>query len=123
MRLNIFAKPRYSLPLAAAGLIVILPWWAADLLHQYNNLSPIAHAVAQTPAAPAPPSAPASQPHPTLPDLTETADAKLLIEVSRRKAELDKRERDLETRTAQAQAAEQLAQQQISELQGLLKEV
>lgn len=119
MRRSVFTNPRYCLPLAAAGLAVLLPWRAADLLHQYNSLSPIAHAAAQ----PAPPPVTAPPPRPAVPDATETADGKMLLEVARRKAELDRRERELETRAAQAQAAEQLAQQQINELDRLRKEV
>ncbi|MFZ0020559.1 MAG: hypothetical protein WAL10_24840, partial [Acetobacteraceae bacterium] len=50
-------------------------------------------------------------------------DGRLLQEVSRRQAELDRRERDLQTRAAQVAAAEQLARRQISELERLRHEV
>ena len=37
----------YSLPLATAGLALLLPWRAADLFQQWHGLSPISHAAAQ----------------------------------------------------------------------------
>jgi flagellar motility protein MotE (MotC chaperone) len=121
MRIKLLT-PGYSLPLATAGLALLLPWRAADLFQQWHGLSPISHAAAQ----------PAPQPAPSRPDPPARAapsesapvvDGRLLQEVSRRQAELDRRERDLQTRAAQVAAAEQLARRQISELERLRHEV
>jgi flagellar motility protein MotE (MotC chaperone) len=118
-------KPRRSLvlPLATAGLAVLLPWRAADLLQQWHGLSPITLAVAQSTPPPAQPSAVDPPPRPGAAENTPGADGRLLLEVVRRKAELDQRERDLQTRAAQIDAAEQLARRQIAELQRLRQEV
>jgi flagellar motility protein MotE (MotC chaperone) len=118
-------KSRRSLvlPLATAGLAALLPWRAADLLQQWHSLSPIAPAVAQS--APPPAQAPATDPapRPAVSDSPQAADGRLLLEVVRRKSELDRRERDLQTRAAQVAAAEQLERQQIAELKRLRQEV
>ena len=50
-------------------------------------------------------------------------DGRLLQEVARRQAELDRREHDLQTRAAQVAATEQLARRQITELERLRHEV
>lgn len=108
----------YSLPLATAGLALLLPWRAADLFQQWHGLSPISYAAAQP--APLTPDQPArAAPSESAP----VVDGRLLQEVSRRQAELDRRERDLQTRAAQVAAAEQLARRQISELERLRHEV
>jgi flagellar motility protein MotE (MotC chaperone) len=115
--------PGYSLPLATAGLALLLPWRAADLFQQWHGLSPIAHAAAAQPApqpAPQPPDPPARA---APSESTPVVDGRLLQEVSRRQAELDRRERDLQTRAAQVAAAEQLARRQIGELERLRHEV
>ncbi|HEX2941830.1 MAG TPA: hypothetical protein VHO91_12345 [Rhodopila sp.] len=51
------------------------------------------------------------------------ADSRLLAEVARRKAELDRREQALQTREAQLAAADKLARQQITELTQLRQNV
>ena len=38
----------YSLPLATAGLALLLPWRAADLFQQWHGLSPISYAAADS---------------------------------------------------------------------------
>lgn len=108
----------YLLPLATAGLALLLPWRAADLFQQWHGLSPISYAAAQP--APLTPDQPArAAPSESAP----VVDGRLLQEVSRRQAELDRRERDLQTRAAGVAAAEQLARRQISELERLRHEV
>lgn len=108
----------YLLPLATAGLALLLPWRAADLFQQWHGLSPISYAAAQP--APLTPDQPArAAPSESAP----VVDGRLLQEVSRRQAELDRRERDLQTQAAQVAAAEQLARRQISELERLRHEV
>ena len=117
-------KPGYSLPLATAGLALLLPWRAADLLQQWHGLSPIAHAVAQPAPAPAPVQPPSDPPaRAAASENTPIIDGRLLQEVSRRQAELDRREHDLQTRAAQVAAAEQLARREIGELERLRHEV
>jgi len=121
MRIKLLT-PGYSLPLATAGLALLLPWRAADLFQQWHGLSPISYAAAQ----PAPQPAPLTPDQPARAAPSESApvvDGRLLQEVSRRQAELDRRERDLQTRAAQVAAAEQLARRQISELERLRHEV
>lgn len=117
-------RPRRSLllPLATAGLAALLPWRAADLLQQWHSLSPIGIAAAQAPA-PTPQQAAADPPPPAVTDSRQTEDGKLLLEVARRKAELDHREQELQTRSAQIAAAEMLARRQIGELQRLRQQV
>ena len=91
-------RPRRSLvlPLATAGLAALLPWRAADLLQQWHGLSPISIAVAQAPA-PAPPQAADPPPPLAVADIRQTEDGKLLLEIARRKNELDRREQELQT--------------------------
>jgi len=50
-------------------------------------------------------------------------DGRLLMEVSRRKSEIDQRTRDLEEREARLQAAEEMARAQIAELTRLRQEI
>jgi flagellar motility protein MotE (MotC chaperone) len=121
MRIKLLT-PGYSLPLATAGLALLLPWRAADLFQQWHGLSPISHAAAQPAPQPAPsPPDPPARAAPS--ESAPVVDGRLLQEVSRRQAELDRRERDLQTRAAQVAAAEQLARRQISELERLRHEV
>ena len=121
MRIKLL-RQGYSLPLATAGLALLLPWRAADLLQQWHGLSPISHAAAQ-PAPPAVQSPPEPPARVVASESAPIVDGRLLQEVSRRQAELDRREHDLQTRAAQVAAAEQLARRQITELERLRREV
>ncbi len=82
-------------------------------------------AEAAVPAAPerSAPAAPATKaaltrlpPPPTAPAAETEADPRLLAELARREAVLERRERALATRTVQVEAAEKLARQEIAEL-------
>jgi flagellar motility protein MotE (MotC chaperone) len=117
MRFERFLKPSHALTVASVGLALLLPWRAADVLSQWRSLSPVATAAAQQPTEPTPPAPPKA------PTMMESADARLLLEVTQRKAELDRREAELDTRAAKVAAAEQLARQQIAELERLRADV
>jgi flagellar motility protein MotE (MotC chaperone) len=141
-----------ALPLAAVGMTILLPWRAADLLHQWEALSTPAAAAQSLPAPVTPGNAPASgatQPGQAgaqpaqraapgqaaaaaktpasaagmLPGADRAADGRLLSEIAQRTAVLDQRDSELQTRAAQVAAAEQLARQQIAELTRLRQEV
>jgi flagellar motility protein MotE (MotC chaperone) len=108
------------LPVVAVGLLALAPWQAAGLFARWQALAqsvpptgaspaatehsaPRAVTVAGTPAA-----------GPTL--ALQPADGKLLEELSRRSAALDKREHDLQIWATQVAAAERLARAQLAEL-------
>jgi flagellar motility protein MotE (MotC chaperone) len=138
----------FALPLAAAGLAVLLPWRALDVLHQWQSLSSPAEAAQTQPAAPPPPSNATGQPtgpatglatgQPAAPaaaqiappapqlaalDAQHVPDSRLLTEIARRAAALDQRDNELQTRAAQVAAAERLARQQIAELTQLRQQI
>jgi flagellar motility protein MotE (MotC chaperone) len=133
--------------IAAAGLVGVLPWFGADLVHRWQAAVPSASPPpAAPPAPPAPPPAPAAgastvvlpsgmiaQPvsvatlastgHPSPIGDDRGVDGRILAEVARHKAELDQREKDLQGREAQLAAAEKLARQQIGELTQLRQNI
>jgi len=128
-----------ALPLAAAGLAVLLPWRAIDVLHQWQALSTPAEAAQTQPAAPphdtaaGPASAPSgtpaavqklpASPQPAAIDTQHAPDGRLLAEIAQRAAALDQRDDDLQTRAAQVATAERLARQQIAELTRLRQQI
>lgn len=111
------------LPVVAVGLLALAPWQAAGLFARWQALAqPAPQQVASLPnptATEQPASAPvnkavmpASGPALAL----QPADGKLLEELNRRSAALDKREHDLQTWATQIAAAERLARAQLAEL-------
>jgi len=111
---RLFTSRRVALPIVAAGLLALAPWQAAGLFERWHALAqaappPAAAKEAAVAAKPSttPISAPASQ---------RPADGKLLEELNRRTAELDRREHDLQTWATQIAAAERLARAQLAEL-------
>jgi flagellar motility protein MotE (MotC chaperone) len=108
------------LPVVAVGLLALAPWQAAGLFARWQALAqPAPQQVASLPnpgtteqtasavvGLPAAATAVALQP----------ADGKLLEELNRRTAALDKREHDLQTWATQIAAAERLARAQLAEL-------
>jgi flagellar motility protein MotE (MotC chaperone) len=131
-RMRGLAPRSFALPMVAAGLLALAPWQAAGLFHRWqamaqpasqqtapSALDGAAPALAGKPllpaaAAPAPVPAQSAQ---------RPADGKLLEELNRRSAELDRREHDLQTWAAQIAVAERLARAQISELGQLRADV
>jgi flagellar motility protein MotE (MotC chaperone) len=116
------------LPIVAAGLLALAPWQAAGLFQRWQALAQSAPPPAQqgSPvAAPLPNPgpgatvvAPGASPSPGSPTSggQRPADGKLLEELNRRSAELDRREHDLQTWAAQIAVAERLARAQLAEL-------
>lgn len=111
------------LPVVAVGLLALAPWQAAGLFARWQALAqPAPQQVASLPnpgtteQAAAPPVSQAIMPAtgPTL--ALQPADGKLLEELNRRSAALDKREHDLQTWATQIAAAERLARAQLAEL-------
>ena len=111
------------LPVVAVGLLALAPWQAAGLFARWQALAqPAPQQVAslpspatteQTASAPVTQAViPASGPALAL----QPADGKLLEELNRRSAALDKREHDLQTWATQIAAAERLARAQLAEL-------
>ncbi len=108
------------LPAVAIGLLALAPWQAAGLFARWQALAqPASQQVASLPnpatterAASAPAAMAPAGPAPNL----QPADGKLLEELSRRSAALDKREHDLQTWATQIAAAERLARAQLAEL-------
>jgi flagellar motility protein MotE (MotC chaperone) len=116
------------LPVVATGLLALAPWQAAGLFARWQALaqsSPqMPQQVASLPnaASPGQTAAPPIQPRPAgadaaMPPATlQPSDGKLLEELNRRSAALDKREHDLQTWATQIAAAERLARAQLTEL-------
>jgi flagellar motility protein MotE (MotC chaperone) len=126
------------LPLAAAGLVGLLPWFGADLAREWSAVLPtgpsdpvmVAAAPAYLPQVPLAPMLLAggalAQPvllatlsgaeRPAPVGEERPVDSRLLAEVARRKAELDRREHDLQLRETHLAATEQLARKQLAEL-------
>lgn len=111
------------LPVVAVGLLALAPWQAAGLFARWQALAqPAPQQVASLPnpgtteQAAATPVSQAVMPAtgPTL--ALQPADGKLLEELNRRSAALDKREHDLQTWATQIAAAERLARAQLAEL-------
>jgi flagellar motility protein MotE (MotC chaperone) len=128
----------FALPLAAAGLAVLLPWRAVDVLHQWQALSTPAEAAQTLPALPAQntsgplavqsggATAAQTSPPPAQPaafDEQHAPDGRLLTEIAQRAAALDQRDNELQTRAAQVAAAERLARQEIAELTRLRQDI
>jgi flagellar motility protein MotE (MotC chaperone) len=125
------------LPMAAAGLVGLLPWFGADVIQRWHaeslsTASLTTQAFAQTTERTSQvvlPSGVVAQPV-SVSTLAGTeraspigddrpVDGRLLAEVARRNAELDRREHELQTRETQLAATEQLARGQIAELSQL----
>jgi flagellar motility protein MotE (MotC chaperone) len=118
-----FVRRSVVLPVVAVGLLALAPWQAAGLFARWQALAQTApQQVASLPGAATieqTRSAPVSQAGmlatgPTL--ALQPADGKLLEELNRRSAALDKREHDLQTWATQIAAAERLARGQLAEL-------
>jgi flagellar motility protein MotE (MotC chaperone) len=125
------------LPIAAAGLLGLLPWFATDVIQRWHAESRLTEPLAAQPLALAiGQSGPVVLPSGVLAQgvsvstlaATERAspigddrpaDGRLLAEVARRNAELDRREHELQTRETRLAAAEQLTRGQIAELSQL----
>lgn len=137
---------RRPLPMIATVLIALVPLRAVSLMGDWQAAHPQAAAPAALQTAQILPPVESGQKVITLADgvtVRQTVsatlaggprlpspvgderpvDGKLLAEVARRQAELDKRQQDLETRSAQVDAAEKLAKQQIAELTKLRAEI
>lgn len=117
-----FLGRRVVLPIAAAGLLALAPWHAAGLFARWQALAQSAPPPVVSPARPVPerPATPVSfsgseAASPTSVTL-QPADGKLIEELNRRSAALDKREHDLQTWATQIAAAERLARTQLAEL-------
>ncbi len=132
--------PRAGLPLMALGLAALLP----GRLEGLAPLLPGWPAATAAPAAPAPLLPPPLQPVTlregvvALPRVSDTlagparpnplgedrpGEGRLLLEINRRQAEVERRERALDLREARVQAAEGMARGQIGELTRLREEV
>lgn len=135
-----FALPRgRMLPLIAVALLGLVPLRATGLLSHWRAAHPPASVVAALPPAETGAELVALREGVTARQIVSAtlaggthaapvgeerpADGKLLAEVARRQAELDRRQHDLETRSAQVDAAETLAKQQIAELTKLRTEI
>lgn len=109
------------LPVVAVGLLALAPWQAAGVFARWEALAqtapqPVASQPSPTARVSTAPvnqaAVPASAPALAL----QPADGKLLDELNRRSAALDKREHDLQTWATQIAAAERLARAQLAEL-------
>jgi flagellar motility protein MotE (MotC chaperone) len=118
-----FLLSRVVLPVVAVGMLALAPWQAAGLFARWQALAqsvPQQVASLPNPAATEPTRlAPANETDlatsgPAL--ALQPADGKLLDELTRRAAALDKREHDLQTWATQIAAAERLARAQLAEL-------
>jgi flagellar motility protein MotE (MotC chaperone) len=108
------------LPLVAAGLLALLPLHAAGLFQRLQAMAESAPAAGSnssgaTPVQMVPAAAQTATPGLTLANQRQP-DGKLLEELNRRSAELDKREHDLQTWAAQVAVAEKMARAQLAEL-------
>jgi flagellar motility protein MotE (MotC chaperone) len=111
------------LPVVAVGLLALAPWQAAGLFARWQALAqPAPQRVASLPnPATTEPTAPApinvvGMPAAATAAALQPADGKLLEELNRRTATLDKREHDLQTWATQIAAAERLARAELAEL-------
>jgi len=118
------------LPIVAVGLLALAPWQAAGLFARWQALAqttPQQAAPMPNPAtaeqSAAPPPTPAGMPAAGPALALQPADGKLLEELSRRSAALDKREHDLQTWATQIAAAERLARAQLAELGAMRAEL
>jgi flagellar motility protein MotE (MotC chaperone) len=109
------------LPLVAACLLALLPMHAAGLFQRLQAMAQSAPAVGSSSSGVTPiqivPSAAAQAAAPGMAPANQLQpDGKLLEELNRRSAELDKREHDLQTWAAQVAVAEKMARAQLAEL-------
>jgi flagellar motility protein MotE (MotC chaperone) len=110
------------LPVVAVGLLALAPWQAAGLFARWQALAettPQQVASLPNPATEHSAAAPGSEAGVQAGGQAlalQPADGKLLEELNRRSATLDKREHDLQTWATQIAAAERLARAQLSEL-------
>jgi flagellar motility protein MotE (MotC chaperone) len=113
------------LPIVSAGMLALAPWQAADLFHRWQTLAQAAPPAAQPAGAGVAAAGPnlAASSAPPSATVQRPADGKLLEELNRRSAELDRREHDLRTWAAQVAVAERLARAQLAELGQLRIEV
>ncbi len=112
------------LPLIAVCLLALLPLHAAGLLDRLQAMAQPPKdqtAGGQTPPKMSPPSLAAPTPPPQVP--ARQPDGKLLEELTRRSAELDRREHDLETWAAQVAVAERTARTELAELARLRSQI
>lgn len=111
-------KRSVVLPVVAVGLLALAPWQAAGLFARWQALAQSApQKVASLPSATIPqPMAQAAVPPASQALALQPTDGKLLEELNRRSATLDKREHDLQTWATQIAAAERLARAQMAEL-------
>ena len=108
------------LPIVAVGLLALAPWQAAGLFARWQALAqtapqqaaPMPNPAAAEQTAVTPPATPAETPAAGRGLALQPADGKLLEELNRRSAALDKREHDLQTWATQIAAAERLARAQ-----------
>lgn len=111
------------LPVVAVGLLALTPWQAAGLFARWQALAQSVPRQVASLAQPAATGQTASAPigqaaiSATAPALAlQPTDGKLIEELGRRSAALDKREHDLQTWATQIAAAERLARAQLAEL-------
>jgi flagellar motility protein MotE (MotC chaperone) len=111
-------KRSVVLPVVAVGLLALAPWQAAGLFARWQALAQTApQKVASLPSTTIPqPMAQAAVPPASQALALQPTDGKLLEELNRRSATLDKREHDLQTWATQIAAAERLARAQMAEL-------
>jgi flagellar motility protein MotE (MotC chaperone) len=119
------------LPIVAVGLLALAPWQAAGLFARWQALAqtapqqvaPMPNSAVSEQTAATPLATPAGMPAAGPPLALQPADGKLLEELSRRSAALDKREHDLQTWATQIAAAERLARAQLAELGAMRAEL
>jgi flagellar motility protein MotE (MotC chaperone) len=111
-------KRSVVLPVVAVGLLALAPWQAAGLFARWQALAQTApQKVASLPSTTIQqPMAQAAVPPASQALALQPTDGKLLEELNRRSATLDKREHDLQTWATQIAAAERLARAQMAEL-------
>jgi flagellar motility protein MotE (MotC chaperone) len=112
------------LPLLAVCLLALAPLHAAGLFQLLQAAAQPAPAASPAqPATAAPAQGVAPMPGGIARGNQREPDGKLLEELNRRSAELDRREHDLQTWAAQIAVAERMARAQITELSGLRGEL
>ena len=119
------------LPIVAVGLLALAPWQAAGLFARWQALAqtapqpavPVSNPAAAEQSTAVPPITPAGMPAGGPALALQPADGKLLEELNRRSATLDKREHDLQTWATQIAAAERLARAQLAELGAMRAEL
>jgi flagellar motility protein MotE (MotC chaperone) len=114
MSLGFPSRRSIVLPIVAVALLALAPRHMAGLFQQWQAMAQ------QAPVVPAPPvpvarTAALAAPRP--------ADGKLLEELNRRSAELDRREHDLQTWATQIAVAERMARAELTELTRMRSEI